>query len=178
MAKMGRPKNPPKFKELLKNIMPIEELFEADELDMYNGLVDIYLNDFDPEDMSSGDMDDVMSLAMNKVLEVRLLKTSKGDPDKHLDISAAIEKIRKQNDKLRENLSSRRRDRINPNEFKGFSIVDLAVAFDTERKAKLADKMKLLETEQLEAQEKRKDYVGNRYDVDAERRDGEVDDIR
>jgi hypothetical protein len=173
MAKMGRPKNPPKFKELLKDIMPIEELFEEDELLMYNGLVDIYLNDFDQEDMTSGDMDDVMSLAMNKVLEVRLLKTSKGDPDKHLDISAAIEKIRKQNDKLRENLSSRRRDRINPNEFKGFSIVDLAVAFDDDKKLILSQKAKELEKEEEALLKTRSEYVGNRYDIDAEKREGE-----
>lgn len=176
MAKMGRPKNPPKFKQLLKQIMPIEELFEEDELEMYNGLVDIYLNDFDPEDMSSGDMDDVMSLAMNKVLEVRLLKTSKGDPDKQLDISAAIEKIRKQNDKLRENLSSRRRDRINPNEFKGFSIVDLAVAFDDDKKLLLESKAAELEKEEEKIRKKRESYEGNRYDIDAERREGENED--
>jgi len=173
----GRPKNPPKFKNMLKDIIPLKDIFDEDELPIYKSLVDIYLADFDPEDMSSGDMDDIMSLAMNRVLEIRLLKTSKGDPDRQLDISASVEKIRKQNDKLRENLSSRRRDRIDPNEYKGFSIVDLAVAHDSERKNKLADKVKELEAEELEAREKRKEYVGNRYDVDAARREGEVDDL-
>jgi len=173
MSKMGRPKNPPKFKQLLKQVIPVEELFEEEELEMYNGLVDIYLNDFDPDDMSSGDMDDVMSLAMNKVLEVRLLKTSKGDPDKQLDISVAIEKIRKQNDKLRENLSSRRRDRINPNEFKGFSIVDLAVALDEDKKQVLARKAAELKKEEDKIRASREEYVGNRYDIDAEKREGE-----
>lgn len=173
----GRPKNPPKFKDMLKDIIPLKDIFKPDELVIYESLVDIYLADFDLDDMSSGDMDDIMSLAMNRVLEIRLLKTSKDDTDKQLDISASVEKIRKQNDKLRDNLSSRRKDRINPNEYKGFSIVDLAVAHDEERKAKLADKVRELESEELIVKEKRKDYVGNRYDIDASRREGEVDDL-
>lgn len=173
----GRPKNPPKFKDMLKDIIPLKDIFNEDELVIYESLVDIYLADFDPEDMSSGDMDDIMSLAMNRVLEIRLLKTSKDDTDRQLDISASVEKIRKQNDKLRENLSSRRKDRINPNEYKGFSIVDLAVAFDDEKKNKLANKVRSLEEEEKAVKLKRDSYLGNRNDVDAVRREGEVDDI-
>jgi len=147
MAKgRGRPKNPPNVKEMLKEVIPVDELFDENELKIYNSLVDIYLGDFESDDLSSGDMDDIMSLAMNRVFEIRLLKTSKGSPDKQLDISAAIEKLRKQGDNIKSNLSTRRRDRINPNEFKGFSIVDLAVAFDDDRKLTLQDKIKKLST--------------------------------
>ena len=177
MASRGRPKNPPKFKDMLKDVIPIKDIFSEEELPIYNSLVDIYLNDFDQDDMSSGDMDDIMSLAMNRVLEIRLLKTSKGDPDRQIDISVAIEKIRKQNDKLRENLSSRRRDRINPNEFKGFSIVDLAVAFDDDKKLILQEKALHLKVEEKAASDKRKDYTGNRSDVDAGRRDKEEEGL-
>ena len=171
MAGVGRPKNPPKFKNMLKDVIPIEEMFEEDELVIYQGLVDIYLNDFDPDDMSSGDMDDIMSLAMNRVLEFRLLKTSKGSADRQIDISNSMEKIRKQNDKLRENLSMRRKDRISPNEYKGVSIVDLAVAFDDDRKRVLEEKVKSLEEEEKIILKSRDKYVGNRYDIDATRRD-------
>ena len=82
-----------------------------------------------------------------------------------MDISNSIEKIRKENQKLKENLFTRRKDRINPNEFKGFSIVDLAVAFDNEKKLKLTEKTKILDKEEQEILDKRKDYLGNRYDV-------------
>jgi hypothetical protein len=174
MANRGRPKNPPAHKDMLKNIMPLGDIFEEDELETYNSLVDVYLADFDPDDMSSGDMDDIMSLAMNRVLEIRLLKSSKGNVDMQLDIAGAVEKIRKQNDKLRENLSSRRKDRINPNEYKGFSIVDLAVAFDEEKKTKLNEKVNKLKTEEAIIRENRSGYVGNRYDRDDEV--GVVDD--
>jgi hypothetical protein len=162
----GRPKNPPKARELLKDVIPVNDLFEEDELKIYESLIDIYLKDFDEEELTAGDMDDIMGLAMNRVFEIRLLKTSKGNTNAQIDIATAIEKIRKESQKLKENLSSRRRDRINPNELKGFSIVDLAVAFDNEKKLRLSEKARGLLVEEQEAIERRGDYSGNRYDVE------------
>jgi len=74
---VGRPKNPPKAREMLKKIIPIDDIFNEDEKRIYESLIDIYLKDFDKDDLTSSDMDDVMSLAMNRVLEIRLLKTGK-----------------------------------------------------------------------------------------------------
>ena len=168
----GRPKNPPKVREMLKEVIPVTDLFEEDELKIYESLIDIYLKDFDEDDLTAGDMDDIMGLAMNRVFEIRLLKTSKGNPNAQIDIATAIEKIRKESQKLKENLFSRRKDRINPNEFKGFSIVDLAVAFDNEKKIKLAEKAKGLLKEEDLAIERRKDYYGNRYDIEGTKEGG------
>ena len=171
MALPGRPKNPPTPKKMLKEVLPIELIFEEDEVDLYNQLVGVYLEDFDADDLTSSDMDDILDLAKNRVLEFRLLKGSKGNFEAQLDTAAAIEKLGKKNEKIKENLSSRRRDRINPNEFKGFSIVDLAVAFNNEKRSALKDKIDKLKTEETEMMERRKDYAGNRYDVDVKERD-------
>jgi len=168
MAKVGRPKNPPTHREVLKSILPIEEILEEDEVKIYESLVDVYLEDFDEGDLTSSDMDDILSMAMNRVLELRLFKSSKGSAEKYLDVAAAVEKLRKQTEKIKENLSSRRRDRINPNEFKGFSIVDLAVAFDADKKKVLEEKTKQLQAEEEEALLKRENYHGNRYDAETE----------
>jgi len=92
----GRPKNPPKFRELMEELMPAEEIFDEDEVKMYKGLISIYLKDFDEEHLTANDMDDLMGIALNKVLEIRLLKSSKGKSTDLLDTSASIEKIRKQ----------------------------------------------------------------------------------
>lgn len=167
----GRPKNPTKIKDMLTTVVPIDDIFEDEEKEIYHELIDLYMKDFDVDDLSSGDMDDVLSLATNKILELRLLKTSKGNTDKHLDVSNALEKLRKQNTSLKENLSSRRKDRINPNEYKGFSIVDLAVAFDKDKKKGLEQKAKKLKYEEDLMMEKRKDYVGNRYDIDVNKKE-------
>ena len=162
-------------KKLLKSIVPVNDLYTDEELKLYNSLIDVYLMDFDEDDLTSSDMDDIIDLAKNRVIEIRLLKTSKESPDRQIDISAALDKLRKQNDKIKENLSSRRKDRIDPNKYKGFSIVDLAVAFDSERKMALQDKTrKLLEKEKEILKERgKKDYSGNRYDKDASEEDKE-----
>lgn len=171
----GRPKNPPKPREMLKEVIPIDDIFDLDEKKIYESLVDIYLKDFDKDDLTSSDIDDVMSLAMNRVLEIRLLKTSKGEPGKQIDASTAIEKLRKQNDKIKDNLSSRRKDRINPNEYKGFSIVDLAVAYEKDKKTSMMKKALDLQKEQKEASKLFDEFTGNRYDMDVQLDGGEDD---
>lgn len=165
-AGSGRPKNPPTPKKMLKEVLPVNEIFQEDELEMYNNLVDVYLNDFEVDELTSSDMDDILDLAKNKVLEFRLLKASKDSPTAQLDVAATIERLSKKNDKIKESLFSRRKDRINPNEFKGFSIVDLVAAFNNEKKRKLQSKMAQLKAEQEEMLQKRKDYVGNKDDID------------
>lgn len=171
MAGPGRPKNPPAPKKMLKEVLPFADIFDEDELKMYHDLVDVYTADFDLDDLSSSDMDDIMDLAKNRVLEFRLLKSSKDNSDRQLDIAAAVEKLSKKNEKIKESLFARRKDRINPNEFKGFSIVDLAINFNQEKKRKMDDKMAKLRKEQVKMEEQRGDYHGNRYDNDVKRRD-------
>jgi hypothetical protein len=169
----GRLKNPPKPIKLVKDLIPIDEIFNEAEASIYHDFVDVYLADFDREDLTSGDMDDIMDLAKNRVLEFRLLKTSKDDVDRQVDISATLEKIRKENKVLKENLATRRKDRINPNELKGFSIIDLAVAFDESKKQKLQEQIRKNIMEEKVILESRKEYLGNRYDVDTEINEGD-----
>lgn len=166
-AKRGRPKKPV-IKRLIKEILPTDSIFSKEEAVMYNDLLDTYLADFDKDELISSDMDDIMNLAMNKVLSFRLLKESKGDIDKQLDVAATIEKLDKRNEKLKENLSTRRRDRIDPNELKGFSIVDLAVAYDQEARRKHNEKLEKLRREEKKIRKKREDYDGNRFDKEEE----------
>lgn len=164
--KRGRPKNPPTAREILSNYIPTSDIFKEDEIEMYEGLVSAYLDDFDQEQLTANDMDDIMSIATNKVLEIRLLKSSKDNEDKQLDSSNAIEKLRKQNEKLKENLASRRKDRIDPKRYSGFSIVDLVVLFDEEKKQKMEDKVGNFSKEEKELL-KSDLLIGNKEDSDA-----------
>lgn len=161
----GRPKKPPVMGKLIKDIVPINDIFDEDEQVMYKDLLSVYLQDFDDNDLTSSDFDDIISLATNKVLSYRLLKDSKGDPDKQLDISSAIEKMDRRCEKIKESLSSRRKDRVDPNALKGFSIVDLAVAYDNEARAKHAKRLEKMRGEEKEMLVKRKNYHGNRNDA-------------
>ncbi len=174
MGGKGSGKNKP-IKKLIKDILPTDEIFNESEAIMYNDLITAYLSDFDPDELIASDMDDIMNLAMNKVITIRLLKESKEDTDRQLDIATTIEKLDARNSKLKENLSNRRRDRIDPNELKGFSIVDLAVAYDVDVQAKQLERIQKIRKEEEKMLEKRKDYEGNRYDI-AEVSEEETDD--
>lgn len=164
----GRPKNPPKPKKMLKEVIPVKDIFTEEELEVYNSLVDAYMDDFDEEELTSSDVDDLLSLCMNKIFEIRLLKGSKDDPDIHMDVASTLEKMRRQTEKFKENLASRRRDRIDPNRYKGFSIVDLAVAFDQEKKMKIENKVRSLKEGEAEVRERLDEHRGNRYDADGD----------
>lgn len=167
MAKRGRPKKvETHFKELLQDIIPIDDMFEEDEAKVFKKLVETYLKDFDESQLSANDMDDIMCVASNKVMEFRLMKTAKTDTDKIVDISAALDKLRKQNEKLKESLATRRRDRIDPRKYTGFSMIDLAAAYDKEKKEESFAKA----TAFIEEEKKVKKsplLVGNREDQDA-----------
>jgi hypothetical protein len=145
---VGRPKSTPKARELLTEMIPIKDMFTDEELPVYTGLIEIYLKDFDEEDLTSSDIDDIMVLASNKIIEIRLMKSSKDKASDHLNFSSSLEKLRKQSDKIKDNLASRRKDRVDINEFKGFSIIDLAVGFDDAKKLKLELKARAMKEEQ------------------------------
>jgi hypothetical protein len=165
-GKAGRPKNPPKFKELLQRFIPASDIFSPDELVVYEGLVGVYLKDFDEAQLTASDFDDIMSIAMNRVLEIRLLKGSRNNTDDLIDTSAAIEKLRKQTEKLKENLASRRKDRIDPKKYVGFSIVDIAVSYDMDKKKENMDRALRIKKDEEEVL-KSKLLIGNKDDADA-----------
>ena len=166
-AKRGRPKNVPKFKDLLRKTIPASDIFDESELATYEALTGIYLKDFDESQLTANDMDDIMSIAMGRVLELRLLKASKGNHTMQIDTSSAIEKIRKQTEKLKDNLAARRKDRIDPKRYSGFSIVDMAVSFDMDKKREIMDrasKMRVKEEEVIGSEL----LLGNRNDEGAD----------
>lgn len=165
-GKVGRPRKPPEFKKLLQRFIPASDIFDEDELKVYEGLVGIYLKDFDEAQLTASDFDDIMSIAMNRVLEIRLLKSSKNNTDDLIDTSAAIEKLRKQTEKLKENLASRRKDRIDPKKYSGFSIVDLAVSYDMDKKKENMERALRIKKDEEEIL-KSDLLIGNRDDADA-----------
>ena len=92
-------------------------------------------------------MEDIISLAINGVLENRLLSVSSKEIEQHLSVSEAVNKLRKHSAKLKENLSSRRQDRIDPRNKQNFSIVDLVVAYDDKKKLEFEERISNLEKE-------------------------------
>lgn len=164
----GRPKKVD-FKELLDKVLPVSDLFTEEEIVVYDGLIDVYLQDFTTTELSANDIDDVMTMATNKIFERRLLKESKNNPTQQISIATAIDKLRGQTNKLKENLASRRKDRIDPKRTTGLSIVDLVVEFNERKSEVHKDKLKKLKRLKKEEDEIKKSdlLIGNKNDADA-----------
>lgn len=140
-------------------------LKDADEETLFLGLFKQFLLDFPRDELSAADLDDLTSLVLNRVLELRLLKVAKGSDKAMLDSAGTIERLRKNSEKLKMGLASRRMDRVDTKNKQSFSIVDIAVAYDTEKRARLEDMAKGLEAEKEEFKRKK---LQSLKDIDGE----------
>lgn len=169
------PVEPSKLDSIMK-LLPIDDMFDPSEQELYKDYLSVLLSDFNVDELSSGDIDDVISMAQMRVLEIRLVKACKDKPAKLLDASLALEKLRRDMQKTKENLGSRRRDRVSIRQKTDISIVDLAAVFDTERRIELEEKEERLRKEEDMLMEEHSDWIGNRNDMDADMVEGDDDD--
>jgi len=151
--------------EMVSTLINLREALEdGEEEELFFSTVKYFIDDFPKGELSFSDLDDVSNLALNRVLELRILKLAKKSPKMILDAAATIERFRKNSDKLKMNLASRRMDRIDTKNKQSFSIVDLAVAFDDKRKRELEEKEKELVKKRekfLRAQENPNELLGD-----------------
>lgn len=160
------------------DLLPIEDMFDPSEQVLYKDYLTVLLSDFNVDELSSGDIDDVISMAQMRVLEIRLLKACKDKPTKLLDASMALEKLRRDMQKTKESLGSRRRDRVSLRQRTDVSIVDLAALFDNERRAVLDEEEAKLNDEEEILSREFSEFPGNVNDVDADLIEGDTDDTR
>jgi hypothetical protein len=159
-----------KQKNLLNKILetiPLDSIFEDQEVDVFKDLLETYLKDFEEEELSALDIDDIISLAMNRVQEVRLLQYGKETPSKMIDASQSIERLRKNTEKLKDSLAARRKDRVKNFGRDGMSVVDLVVMYEKNRKEMMEEKTSALLREEEAFINQRVDS-GNRADPDAQ----------
>jgi len=157
---------------ILKSI-PLDSVFEEEEVIVFRDLLETYLKDFEEEELSALDIDDIISLAMNRVQEVRLLTYGKDTPSKLIDASQTIERLRKNTEKLKDSLAARRKDRVKNFGRDGLSMVDLVVMYEKNRKDALEEKTRTMLREEEQFLKERTDS-GNRDDPDAQN----LDEIR
>ena len=126
------------------SFLPRRKVFRDDkEEESFYRVLNIFLKDFDPDELGASDIEDIISLAKNKVIEDRLLvagaerEGSEEAMSALLDVSASIEKLRKHSEKIKQGLASRRSDRIDPRNKQNFSIVDLVQRFDDRKREEL-----------------------------------------
>jgi hypothetical protein len=143
--------------DLINKLLPANDiLVSRKEQELYWNTINLFLGDFDFEELSASDIGDVIDLAVNKVLEYRLLQSSAANPKYVLDVSTALERFRKHSEKLKAGLASRRIDRVDVKNKVSLSIVDLAVAVDEEKEREWQARINELEKEE-------KKYLADRY---------------
>ena len=164
MAKRGRPKKPEThFKELIDDLIPVNDMFDSEEIILFRKLFNTYKSDFSESDLSANDIDDIITLSTNKVLEFRLLTKSKSN---NVSVINDLDKLRKHSEKIKVGLASRRKDRVDPKKSGGISIIDLAANFDNKsRESKINKAKQLLDEESIISNSEL--LVGNKNDQDS-----------
>ena len=137
----------------IEKLMPaLDVLANRKEQEVYYNYINLILQDFDADDLTASDIDDIITLALNRVIEYRLLKGGAKNPMLILEAAPTIEKFRKFSEKIKSSLASRRVDRIDMKNRPAFSIVDLATSLDDSDKADYELRVK-------EMERKSKDYA-------------------
>lgn len=137
----------------IEKLMPaLDVLSTRKEQEVYYNYIALVLQDFDADDLTASDIDDIITLALNRVIEYRLLSLSSKSPIKLLEAAPTIERFRKFSEKIKSNLANRRVDRIDVRNKPAFSIVDLAAEIDEQDKADFERRMS-------EMERRRTDYV-------------------
>lgn len=143
---------PPEFdSSVFEKILPAREIFvNRAEQTTYYTIISLFFKDINPSDLTFSDIDDIITLAVNKVLENRLLKASATNERRVIDVSPTLERFRKHSDKVKSNLASRRVDRVDAKYRPTFSIVDLAAKIDTDDDMDFRRRVEQLEREDKE----------------------------
>ena len=146
---------------MLDKIFPAREvLANRKEQAIYYNVLRLFLKDFDLKELSSSDIHDLMTLAVNAVIEYRLLKAAKGEK-LVLEAAPTLEKLRKHTDTIKKNLAARRVDRVDLKNKPAFSIVELAAHLDSQDKLDFDRRMRELEAKREEYSPPLRDAEGN-----------------
>lgn len=143
-------------KEMVSILLPMRDaLADEDEEEVFFGTIKFFVKDFPKDELSASDIDDIANLALNRILELRMLKAAKETPKRILDVAASIERFRKNSEKIKMGLASRRMDRVDTKNKSSFSIVDIANQFDENRRKALEDRVEKFRLEDAEFADKK-----------------------
>jgi hypothetical protein len=123
----------------------LDFLATRNEQDLYYSHVKLVCQDFEIEELTFSDIDDILTLAANYVHIHRLQKGSSKNPMLTLEAAPTIERYKKDSAKIKSNLANRRVDRIDVKNKPAFSIVDLATSLDAQEKADYDSRIKEME---------------------------------
>jgi hypothetical protein len=126
--------------ELLELVVAAKEICEnKTEQTRFMGYVKEYLKEYSKKgtELTISDIDDIATLCMNNIMITRMYKTAKNNADISVaDVMASIDRLKKDNVKLKENLASTRKDRVDPKAGQIITVSDLISEYEQERHAR------------------------------------------
>lgn len=146
--------------EILEEVSIDEELIELivsakdickdkKEQERFMKYVKEYLKEYGKKgaELTISDIDDIATLCMNNIIITRMLKDSKDSPG---DVMAAVHRLKQDNIKLKENLASSRKDRVDPRAGNTITVNDLLDDYMTGRRIDFEEQKKIYKEEEEE----------------------------
>lgn len=146
---------------LLEVIIAAKEVCVGKEEERFMSYVKEYLKEYGKKgtELTISDIDDIATLCMNNVMITRLYKEAKKDGNSVADVMAAVDRLKKDNIKLKENLASTRKDRVDPKAGQILTVNDLLEDYLQHRRVSFEDRKKQYEEEEEEYRDKIKTSV-------------------
>lgn len=147
--------------ELLETIIPKKDVFKSNEQERFTLYLKAYIKEYGTKgaELTISDLDDISQLCKNKILEDRLLKEAKTTDIGVADVMAAIDRLKKDNVKLKEQLASTRRDRVDPKAGQMVTVMDLLEEYSRGTRESLEKKMEKYSLEEEEFEERIKSDI-------------------
>jgi hypothetical protein len=131
---------------LLELIVAHKDVCVGNEEKRFMSYVKEYLREYSKKgtELTISDMDDIAQLCLNNIMITRMYKEAKKNDVSVADVMAAVDRLKKDNVKLKENLASTRKDRVDPRAGQIITVSDLISEYEQERhsrRGKLEDYM-------------------------------------
>jgi hypothetical protein len=140
----------------LNTIIPVAEIFSGDEIPRFYKYFGEVVKELGQEDsLRFSDYEDIAQLCKNKILEDRLLISYKKEKKEAqvYEIMNALDKFKKENAKIKEQLGSVRRERFDPRTAGDITLQDLLVSYDRDAKSKMQERLDALAEAEKEVED-------------------------
>jgi hypothetical protein len=129
---------------LLEIIVAHKDVCIGNEDKRFMSYVKEYLKEYSKKgtELTVSDIDDIAQLCLNNIMITRMYKDSKKADVSVADVMAAVDRLKKDNVKLKENLASTRKDRVDPRAGQVVTVSDIISEYlqdQHSRRSKLED---------------------------------------
>jgi len=133
--------------EELEIIIPTKTLFSPEEQKRFMAFLKMYVRQFGKQgELEVSDLVAIATLCKNHILEDKIIK----EAESTADAMQPVEKLKKENAKLTEQLAATRQQRVDPRAGQDFTVMDLIADYQTQRREDIDEKIRRYKEEEKE----------------------------